>query len=162
MSTTFELRLRDATPLTVAGRLRWCSVPRNGAPRLTRTRPRRAAVGLESVEVTGAPALLLVRPPSVRAHVNGLPAPRLAVLRPGDLLAVGAGPLLEVVLRATAPPAADAACAVCREPIPRGLARTCTCGAAVHAAECADLVPDCPACGTPGPRPAPAAEGAQA
>lgn len=152
MTTALDLHLDDARPLTIAARLRWLSIPKDGAPTLSRRRPRRAAVGLEATDVAGGPALLLLRPADVSARVNGLPAPRLALLRPGDLLSVGTGPLLEVGVASRPAPATTAAtCAVCREALDDDHARhACGCGRAFHTGpdlDCDGLLAACPGCG---------------
>jgi hypothetical protein len=151
----FRLHLDAATnplDLRLGARLRWFSLV-SGSPKLERRRPRRSAVGFEALETSAVPALLLVRPPEVRARINGLPAPRLALLRAGDLFSLEAGPLLTVELEPLPTRAAlgPARCPLCRDTVQPGQQRlTCPCGCALHAADdlnCAAMVSACPACG---------------
>lgn len=114
----------------------------------------------------GGAALLAAVPESLGARLNGLPAPPLALLQPGDRLEVPGGPVLHLLLHVRPeigppPPAAvGTACPVCRTPV---TAETrvylCRCGAAIHAEdasrpaaerlECALLSTLCAACQQP-------------
>lgn len=121
-----------------AGLLLLADAARGARVIVERTHP--AAVALEPVMRSGLDLLLLLRGPAAELAVNGLPAARVAVLRCGDELWLGAGPPLFIDFY-RAPPfmLADAEqsrsrCQLCRGAIEAGQrVFRCECGALAHA-----------------------------
>ncbi len=168
MTNPFRLLLEDAggTRLELPDGVSWLSLParrarKSKAPRLLRRRPRgREAVALEPIRSESGPSLLMMRPGSLDARLNGAPAPRLTLLHSGDLLWLdGAGLMaVEMAREISAAPATEEqaahACPVCRGPIAVGeQVLTCSgCSSALHDEPelgCARLVGTCPVCSTP-------------
>lgn len=113
----------------------------------------------------GEPRLLLASPPGFRSLINGLPAPRLALLSEGDRFQFDAGPSFQVALffrpRLGAAPleVAGMPCPVCTIALAEGeRCLVCPCGTPLHAAldesvegalACARMISQCPACQRP-------------
>lgn len=102
--------------------------------------PHEAAVTLEPHVRHGLDLLLALRAPGAELEFNGLPAPFVSVLRPGDEIRLAAGAPLRVDFY-RAPPfvlasaeQARARCQLCRGPIGAGRRiYACDCGALTHA-----------------------------
>ena len=111
------------------------------------------------------PCLLLASSPQCRASINGLPAPRLALLSEGDRFHFDAGPAFRVALfhrpRLGPAPAEviGVSCPVCTLALTEGdRCLVCSCGTPLHAAEdesregalaCVRVVTLCPHCQQP-------------
>ena len=111
------------------------------------------------------PRLLLASSPQCRASINGLPAPRLALLTEGDRFHFDAGPAFRVALfhrpRLGPAPAeiVGVPCPICTLALAEGdRCFVCPCGTPLHAAEdessegalaCVKMVTHCPHCQQP-------------
>lgn len=111
------------------------------------------------------PRLLIAAPARVRASINGLPAPRLALLSEGDRFQFDAGPSFRVALfyrprlGAASAEVIGVSCPVCTIALAEGdRCLVCPCGTPLHAApaeavenalDCARLVSQCPVCERP-------------
>jgi len=111
------------------------------------------------------PRLLVACAPQRRASINGVPAPRLALLTEGDRFHFDAGPAFRVALfhrprRAAAPAEViGVTCPVCTLALAEGdRCLVCACGTPLHAAEdasrdgalcCVKMISHCPHCQQP-------------
>lgn len=99
-----------------------------------------ASVTLEPLARHGSELLLAVRAAGVELELNGLPAPRVTLLRPGDEIRLAGGAPLFVDFFRQPPFAladaeqAGARCQLCRGPLEQGRRiHVCACGALSHA-----------------------------
>jgi hypothetical protein len=145
-------------------------LPDNGElPRIASKRPSKGMPHLmvEPVRRGLQQQLVVVNPSGAKVRVNGMPAPRVAILGEKDQLQVGPACVLHVTIYndVTVKPASEAAagepCPICRVPIDAGTTvYTCPgCGAYLHCEgeekpegerlECARTSTQCPTCELP-------------
>jgi hypothetical protein len=155
-------------PLVLAGGPARLEVDPAGRPRLipVPAEGHHAAHLVEPIIARGPqPRLLLISPPGAPTRVNGLPAPPVTVLGPGDEFHVAPSCSFTVAIYhrpyhgAVPPELTDVACPVCTIPLrPGDRCLVCLCGAPLHAAEdetvagalaCARMASACPRCQQP-------------